>query len=35
MSRHGVKLTFDHSGKAACPATGEQYVLKNGKVRVL
>jgi len=33
MSRHGLKLTFDKSGKARCPATGEQYVLEKGFVR--
>ena len=32
MSRYGLKLDFDKTGKAACPTTGEKYVLENGKV---
>ena len=30
MSRHGERLHFDENGKATCPGSGEQYVLKNG-----
>jgi UDP-2-acetamido-3-amino-2,3-dideoxy-glucuronate N-acetyltransferase len=35
MSRHGEKLDLpsDGSGEAVCPATGEHYVLENGKCR--
>lgn len=33
VSRTGQRLTFDDSGHAACPETGERYVLKNGAVR--
>jgi UDP-2-acetamido-3-amino-2,3-dideoxy-glucuronate N-acetyltransferase len=29
MSEHGQKLVFDEEGKAACPATGEIYLLKD------
>lgn len=35
MSRYGLKLTFDETGKAVCPSTGDKYVLKAGKVRML
>ena len=32
MSRFGHRLTFDQSGKATCPESGEQYELKEGRV---
>lgn len=32
MSEYGHKLSFDASGKATCPESGEEYVLENGKV---
>ena len=32
MSEYGHKLSFDASGKATCPESGEEYVLQNGKV---
>jgi UDP-2-acetamido-3-amino-2,3-dideoxy-glucuronate N-acetyltransferase len=32
MSEFGHKLTFDASGKATCPESGESYLLKDGKV---
>jgi UDP-2-acetamido-3-amino-2,3-dideoxy-glucuronate N-acetyltransferase len=34
MSRHGERLEFEGSGIAACPATGEAYVLREGVVSV-
>jgi len=30
MSKHGLQLQFDESGKAVCKATGEPYVLQDG-----
>jgi len=30
MSKHGLGLQFDESGRATCEATGEEYVLENG-----
>jgi len=33
MSRHGDRLEFDDAGRAACPATGEAYVLEDGLCR--
>ncbi|HXH18345.1 MAG TPA: acyltransferase [Chitinophagales bacterium] len=33
MSRYGLKLVFDKTGKAVCPATGEVYLLEDGRVR--
>lgn len=37
MSRHGEKLDLplDGSGQATCPATGDQYSLKNGLCSIL
>ena len=35
VSRNGEKLTFDESGRATCPATGEKYLLENGSVRLI
>lgn len=32
MSEYGHKLQFDSKGKAACPESGEEYVLNNGIV---
>lgn len=32
MSEHGERLTFDATGKASCPATGEYYRLQNDTV---
>ena len=32
MSEYGHKLTFDQTGKATCPESGEVYSLENGKV---
>ena len=32
MSEYGHKLIFDQNGKAACPESGEVYLLENGKV---
>ncbi len=32
MSRFGHRLTFDQTGKATCPESGEQYELKEGRV---
>lgn len=32
MSEYGHKLSFDASGKATCPESGEEYVLENGEV---
>lgn len=33
MSERGHRLTFDGSGKAACPESGESYELQNGVVK--
>ena len=33
MSELGYRLRFDRSGEASCPASGEKYVLENGRVR--
>ena len=30
VSRHGERLAFDADGTAACPATGERYLLRAG-----
>lgn len=35
VSRNGEKLSFDESGRATCPATGEKYLLENGSVRLI
>ena len=35
VSRNGEKITFDESGRATCPATGEKYLLENGSVRLI
>ena len=35
VSAYGEKLTFDAQGFAVCPATGEQYQLKDSKVKLL
>ncbi|HEV2865193.1 MAG TPA: acyltransferase [Allosphingosinicella sp.] len=37
MSRHGepLDLPLDGAGEAACPATGERYVLESGTCRML
>jgi len=35
MSAYGHRLTFDASGKAACPESNEQYQLTDGKVTKL
>lgn len=35
MSRYGLKLSFDKGGNAVCPATGEKYLFKNGKVQMV
>ncbi len=32
MSEFGHKLSFDHSGRAKCPESGETYLLQDGKV---
>jgi UDP-2-acetamido-3-amino-2,3-dideoxy-glucuronate N-acetyltransferase len=32
MSEYGHKLIFNAEGKATCPESGEEYVLKEGKV---
>jgi len=34
MSRYGHKLTFDRRGKATCPESGEQYILKDNEVKI-
>jgi len=36
MSRHGERLDLplEGEGEAACPATGERYILRGGEVRV-
>lgn len=33
MSAYGHRLTFDESQKAICPESGEEYVLKDGRVQ--
>lgn len=33
MSEYGHRLEFDANGNAACPESGERYVLSDGKVR--
>ena len=33
MSELGYRLRFDRSGEASCPASGEKYVLEDGRVR--
>jgi UDP-2-acetamido-3-amino-2,3-dideoxy-glucuronate N-acetyltransferase len=30
VSRHGERLVFDEQGRAACSATGERYLLRDG-----
>ena len=35
MSEYGHKLSFDKSGLATCPESGEKYSLKNGNVSKL
>jgi UDP-2-acetamido-3-amino-2,3-dideoxy-glucuronate N-acetyltransferase len=35
MSEYGHKLSFDSDGNAACPESGERYVLKNSCVKKL
>ena len=30
MSKHGLQLHFDQSGRATCEATGDEYVLEDG-----
>lgn len=35
VSRHGEKLIFDAEGRATCPATGENYILRNGQCEPL
>lgn len=35
VSRHGEKLIFDAEGHATCPATGENYILRNGQCEPL
>lgn len=32
MSQHGHKLVFDATGRATCPESGQQYILKDGNV---
>lgn len=32
MSEYGHKLQFEENGKAVCPESGHQYILKNGEV---
>jgi UDP-2-acetamido-3-amino-2,3-dideoxy-glucuronate N-acetyltransferase len=32
MSEYGHKLSFDKNGEATCPESGENYILKAGKV---
>jgi UDP-2-acetamido-3-amino-2,3-dideoxy-glucuronate N-acetyltransferase len=36
MSRHGERLALDagEEGEASCPATGERYIVENGRCRV-
>lgn len=33
MSEYGQKLVFDEKGNAICSESGQQYVLKDGKVK--
>jgi UDP-2-acetamido-3-amino-2,3-dideoxy-glucuronate N-acetyltransferase len=33
ISEAGLRLHFDDNGKAVCPETGEEYVLRNGAVQ--
>lgn len=33
VSKYGEKLSFDESGHAVCPATGERYILEDGVCR--
>lgn len=35
VSEHGEKLSFDAQGRATCPATGDQYLLRDGQVTKL
>lgn len=35
MSAYGHRLHFDEQGRAACPESGQQYQLKDGKVSLL
>lgn len=35
ISRHGLNLDFANSNSAKCPKTDEEYVLENGRVRLL
>lgn len=35
VSRYGEKLNFGEDNEAICPATGEKYMLKDGKVTYL
>ncbi len=35
VSRYGEKLCFDEAGRAVCPATGEVYCLRDGKVELV
>ncbi len=35
VSRYGEKLCFDAAGRAVCPATGEAYCLRDGKVELV
>ncbi len=35
VSRYGEKLHFDASGRGVCPATGEEYRLREGKVELV
>lgn len=35
MSTYGHRLEFDANGKATCPESKEEYLLENGKVRLL
>lgn len=35
MSAHGERLEFDVAGMATCPVTGEEYGLKDGRVKRL
>jgi len=35
MSRYGYRLSFDGEGKAVCPESGDQYILKHENVHFL
>jgi UDP-2-acetamido-3-amino-2,3-dideoxy-glucuronate N-acetyltransferase len=35
VSKAGQRLNFDDSGRSVCPETGEEYVLKEGKVSLI